>query len=146
MGGSEISSTSESEGEATPDTSIVESEGDSDSSGSSDSPPSKLYTKPTLADLSQFITKDNETIKIILSLAPKWREFATELDFDDEGRQLQLFESEHHNAMKSCRDVLMHWLRGNGQQPSTWRTLISLLRCPSVGEGKLASKLETELN
>ena len=145
MGGSETSSTTDTESEVTPDTSLVDSEARSDSSESSDSPPSKIDTEPTLADLSQFTTKNGETIKIILSLAPKWQEFATELDFDNDGRQLQLFESDHHNAMKTCRKVLMYWLAGNGKQPSTWRTLISLLRSPSVGEGKLAWKLKTDL-
>ena len=98
---------------------------------------------PTLAELSRFEAKSGEALEIFFSLAPKWQEFATELDFDAEGRQLQLFKAEHRSPIESCRNVLMHWLAGNGKQPSTWRTLISLLR--SVSEGKLASKLGSSL-
>ena len=99
--------------------------------------------EPTLAELSHYTTKSGKTVEIILSLAPKWQELATVLNFDADGRQLRLFQAERHSPSESCRNVLMHWLAGNGQQPSTWRTLISLLR--SVGEKKLASKLETDL-
>ena len=104
---------------------------------------SKLDTEPTLAELSHYITKSGKTVDIILSLAPKWQEFATLLNFDADGRHLRLFQAERHTD--SCRNVLMHWLAGNGKQPSTWRTLISLLCSPSVGEKKLASKLEIDL-
>ena len=145
-----VSSTPDTENEISvpiPDISTKDSASESTLSGwnnaqRSNSVPSKLDTVPTLAELSHFNTKDGETVEIILSLAPKWQEFATELDFDAEGRQLQLFKVECHGPIESCRNVLMHWLAGNGKQPSTWRTLISLLRSPSVGENKLASKLD----
>ena len=110
-----------------------------------DSVSSKLDNEPTLKELSHFNTKNNETVEIILSLAPKWQKVATELNFDADGRQLRLFESECRDSYKSCRDVLTHWLAGNGQQPSTWRTLIFLLRSPAVGERNLALKLEMDL-
>ena len=62
----------------------------------SDSVPSKLDTEPTLAELSHYTTKSGETVEIILSLAPKWQEFATVLNFDADGRQLRLFQAERH--------------------------------------------------
>ena len=132
------------------DISPIDSASDSFSNSSygaqeSDFALSKLDAEPTLVELSHFKTKIGETVEIIPSLAPKWQEFATELDFDAEGRQLQLFKAEPHGPLESCRNVLMHWLAGNGKQPSTWRTLISLLRSSSVGEKKLASKLEMDL-
>ena len=144
-----VSSTPDTENETSvpiPDISTKDSASESslsvwDNAQRSNSVPSKLDTVPTLAELSHFNTKDGETVEIILSLAPKWKEFATELDFDADGRQLQLFIAKHYSPTESCRNVLMHWLAGNGKQPSTWRTLISLLRSPSVGEKKLASKL-----
>ena len=67
------------------------------------------------------------------------------LNLDADGRQLRLFQAERHTPTESCRNVLMHWLAGNGKQPSTWRTLIFLLRSSAVGEKKLALNLETDL-
>ena len=145
-GQSVTSSTPDTESETsvpTPDTSTRSNSSPNRAQRSLDSVSSKLDNEPTLAELSHFNTKKNETVEIILSLAPKWQDFATQLDFDAEGRYLQLFVAERHGPIESCRNVLMHWLAGNGKQPSTWRTLISLLR--SVGENNLALKLETDL-
>ena len=136
--------------ELIPDYSPRDTVSDSSSNSSyggqrSDFAPSKLDTEPILVELSHFETKCGETIEMTLSLAPKWQELATELNFDADGRQLRLFQAERYSPIQSCRNVMMHWLAGNGKQLSTWRTLISLLRSPSVGEKKLASKLETDL-
>lgn len=114
-----------------------------DSTNASSALSSKLDTEPTISELTRFETKSGLTIEIIDSLAPKWEKFASLLNFDPIGRQLNLIQCERRSAVDSCRDVMKHWLRGNGEQPTTWRTLVAILR--SLSETKLAASLEETL-
>ena len=104
---------------------------------------SKLDSEPTLLELTRLKSKSGETVEVIRSLAPKWEDLATEFNFDSNGCQLRLFQcdSRGRTAVESCRDVLIHWLAGNGEQPATWRTLITILH--SLKHMKLASMLES---
>ena len=104
---------------------------------------SKLDSEPTLLELTRLKSKSGETVEVIRSLAPKWEDLATEFNFDSSGCQLRLFQcdSRGRTAVESCRDVLIRWLAGNGEQPATWRTLITILH--SLKQMKLASMLES---
>ena len=75
-------------------------------------------------------TKSDQKIEIIKSLAPCWKNFGVLLEFDDDGNQLELIESENgqHNPHKCCQAMMRHWIAGNGEQPTTWRTLLALLK------------------
>ena len=75
-------------------------------------------------------TSSGERIEIIKSLAPNWKEFGVLLNFDEMGSQLSLIEAQHgkNNPQACCRDMMIHWLHGNGEQPTTWRTLLGLLK------------------
>ncbi|CAI8021428.1 hypothetical protein GBAR_LOCUS12713 [Geodia barretti] len=72
-----------------------------------------------------FKTRSGEKIEIIKSLAPDWKSFGVHLNFDDMGSQLSLIEAQH-GPQSCCRDMMIHWLLGNGEGP-TWRTLLALL-------------------
>jgi hypothetical protein len=74
-------------------------------------------------------TRSGEKIEIIKSLAPEWKSFGVHFNFDDMGSQLSLIEAQHgqSNPQACCRDMMIHWLLGNGEQPTTWRTLLALL-------------------
>ena len=76
-----------------------------------------------------FKTRSGEKIEIIKSLAPDWKSFGVHLNFDDMGSQLSLIEAQHgtRDPQTCCRDMMIHWLLGNGEQPTTWRTLLALL-------------------
>ena len=74
-------------------------------------------------------TRSGEKVEIIKSLAPEWKSFGIHFNFDDTGAQLALIEAQHGqgNVRSCCRDMMIHWLLGNGEQPTTWRTLLRLL-------------------
>ena len=76
-------------------------------------------------------TTEGQKVQIIQDLAPKWKDFAIYLDFDSDGRKLDLIEAEHAQKMNGpvacCRAMFQHWLAGNGV-PATWGTLIELLQ------------------
>jgi hypothetical protein len=88
-----------------------------------------LDSTPSLRDLAVFKTRSGEKIEIIKSLAPEWKSFGVHLNFDDMGSQLSLIEAQHgqSNPQSCCRDMMIHWLLGNGEGPTTWRTLLALL-------------------
>ena len=86
-------------------------------------------SKPSLRDLTILKTHSGDKIEIIKSLAPDWKGFGVFLNFDDVGAHLALIEARHGqmNPLACCRDMLTHWVSGNGEQPTTWRTLVDLL-------------------
>ncbi|CAI8021430.1 hypothetical protein GBAR_LOCUS12713 [Geodia barretti] len=85
-------------------------------------PPISTATSPIN---TMFKTRSGEKIEIIKSLAPDWKSFGVHLNFDDMGSQLSLIEAQH-GPQSCCRDMMIHWLLGNGEGP-TWRTLLALL-------------------
>ena len=101
--------------------------------------------KPTLAKLSMMKSATGEKIKIIESLAPKWKELGALLDFDPEGRTLALIEA--NNKLKgptaSCQEMFVTWLQGKGVEV-TWKVLIELL--DKVDQSELAKRVKTALH
>ena len=100
--------------------------------------------KPTLAKLKIMKTATGENIKIIESVAPKWKDVGDLLDFDHEGQTLDLIEANNqqkgHDAC--CREMFVHWLRGNGRE-ATWKVLIELLN--DINQSGLANQVKTVL-
>ena len=89
-------------------------------------------------------TATGEKIKIIESVAPQWKELGDLLDFDPEGRTLELIEA--NNQLKGhvacCREMFITWLKGKGRE-ATWGVLIELL--DDIDQSELARKVETAL-
>ena len=100
--------------------------------------------KPTLAQLTMMKTATGEKIKIIESVAPQWKELGDLLDFDPEGRTLELIEA--NNQLKGhvacCREMFVTWLKGKGKE-TTWEVLIELLN--DTGQSELAKQVNTAL-
>ena len=98
--------------------------------------------KPTLTQLKIMKTTTGEKIKIIESVAPQWKELGDLLDFDPEGRTLELIEA--NNQLKGpvayCREMFITWLKGKGRE-ATWEVLIELLE--DIDQSELATKVET---
>ena len=67
---------------------------------------------------------------IIKSIAPRWKQAGVYLDFDPDGKELNLIEAEHgHKAngpIICCQEMLQRWLAGGGV-PATWGNLIEVL-------------------
>ena len=73
---------------------------------------------------------DGTKIKIISSIAPKWREFGILLEFDDDGGKLDLIEANQkvNGPEACCTEMLQTWLKGGGRrQPPSWNIVIELL-------------------
>ena len=66
-------------------------------------------------------------MKIIESVATKWKEFGALLDFDPTGNRLNIIaQTEREKPEECCQSMFQYWLEGNGV-PATWRKLIRLL-------------------
>ena len=65
-------------------------------------------------------TSDGKRIEIIKSLSPDWKTFGVLLNFDDLGSHLSLIEAQHGqtNPLACCRTMMIHWIAGNGEQPT----------------------------
>ena len=89
-------------------------------------------------------TSTGEKIYIIQSVAPKWKELGGLLDFDHEGRTLQLIEADYQQKGHStcCQEMFRLWLEGKGKK-ATWETLIELLG--DIGQSELAKQIKTAL-
>ena len=89
-------------------------------------------------------TSTGEKINIIESVAPKWKELGGLLDFDPEGRTLQLIEADYQQKGHSacCQEMFQVWLKGKGKK-ATWETLIELLG--DIDQSELAKQIKTVL-
>ena len=105
-------------------------------------PPSAA--KPTLAQLMKMKTARGEKIEIIKCVAPQWKQLGIHLNFDPEGRTLDLIEAEHKfdGPVDRCEATIKHWLKGNGNE-ATWNTVIELLE--DMGEIELAKQVKSTL-
>ena len=100
--------------------------------------------KPTLAQLTMIKSTTGEKVKIIDSLASKWKELGDLLDFDPEGRTLELIEANNQQKgpVACCREMFVTWLKGKGRE-ATWKVLIELLG--DIDQLELAKKVEMAL-
>ena len=98
-----------------------------------------------MAQLKIMKSKTGEKIKIIESVAPQWKELGDLLDFDPEGRTLELIEA--NNQLKGpvacCREMFVTWLKGKGRE-ATWEVLIELL--DDSDQSELAKKIKSALH
>ena len=72
-------------------------------------------------------TAQGEKIQVIKRLATNWRSVGILLDFDKDGTELDIIENDHSNSVARCQAMFQHWLKGNGVEPCSWRTLIGVL-------------------
>ena len=82
-------------------------------------------TKPSIAQLMRLKTKERK-VEVIKSLTPHWRELGLLMDFDGEGRTVDLIEAEYQMKGQTacCQEMFKLWLKG---PHATWGNLIELL-------------------
>ena len=82
--------------------------------------------KPRIAQLMRLKTAEGRKVEIIKSLTSQWRQLGLLMDFDDEGRTVDLIETEHQMKGQAvcCQEVFKLWLKG---PDATWGNLIELL-------------------
>ena len=101
--------------------------------------------KPTLAQLKIMKTRRGEKIKIIESVAQQWKELGDLLDFDPDGRTLELIEADNQlkGHVACCREMFVTSLKGKGREV-TWEVLIELLE--DIDQSQLAKKVKAALD
>ena len=73
-------------------------------------------------------TAEGKRIKIIETVAPKWKTLGFQLEFDEFGAKLDTIETKNRGDPEACcRDMFQLWLKGSGVRPCSWRKLIELL-------------------
>lgn len=86
-------------------------------------------TKPKLSELRSLKCRDGTKIEIITSIALTWKDFGVLLEFDDDGRKLDLIEANQrvNGPAACCTEMFQTWLKGAGRQPASWDIVIELL-------------------
>ena len=73
-------------------------------------------------------TAEGKKVKIISTVASRWRTLGDQLEFDEFGSKLDTIKTKNNNDPEECcREMFQHWLKGSGVRPCSWRKLIELL-------------------
>ena len=73
-------------------------------------------------------TPEGKKIKIISTVAPKWRALGDQMEFDEFGAKLDAIKTKNNSDPEECcREMFQLWLKGSGVRPCSWRKLIELL-------------------
>ena len=68
-------------------------------------------------------------LNIIQSIGTRYYNLGIFLLEDDNGELVDALTSEHqHNAEAITRAIFKRWITGTGRKPTTWRTLVGVLR------------------
>ena len=89
-------------------------------------------------------TGRGEKIEIINCVAPQWEQLGILLNFDAEGRAVDLIKAKNKldGPVVCCEATIQHWLKGNGID-ATWKVVIELLE--DLGELALAKRVKSAL-
>ena len=100
--------------------------------------------KPTLSQLMKMKTTSGEDVKIIMSVAPQWKELGALLDIDTEGRTLNLIEADHQREGHAacCREMFMSWLECK-REDATWAALIEALN--DIDQSELTRQIKAAI-
>ena len=75
------------------------------------------------------IKAEGKKIKIIETVAPKWQKLGDQFEFDECGSKLESIKTKNLGDPElCCREMLQHWLKGNGVRPCSWHKLVELLK------------------
>ena len=97
--------------------------------------------KPTLRQLQLLDCPSGVELRVIKTVAPKLVRLAIALNFDYS--VIETVQHDQSEAELACISILNQWMRGEGQQPATWNTLIKALR--DADYCNLAEDLRREL-
>ena len=88
-----------------------------------------LTDEVSLDKLSLLRLPNGEQVKIIETVAKDWRGVGSQLKFDQVGNRLDIIEQQKtNNPVACCEAMFQRWLNGNGVKPTTWKTLINILK------------------
>ena len=103
--------------------------------------------KPSIKQLLVLETKSGKKIDLQTALAADWKKFGYFLEFDDNGQALDLIEKEcgRSDPVACYQQMMRKWMRGSGEQPASWRTLVRLLKDFGEFGDALAKDIEDAL-
>ena len=95
---------------------------------------------PTLPQLISFPTRTRETINIVQKVGTQYTLLGIILLDDKDGSIVSPITTQHQlNAVNITLEILMRWIRGEGKQPVTWKTLTDALT--TIGLTELAKSI-----
>ena len=102
--------------------------------------PSSTDVKLTMANLTSLKTADGDSVQIIEAIAPKWKTVGYLMDFDPDGRKVDVIEANYahkqNGVVTCCQEIFKLWLRG---KDATWKKLNEILN--SSGHKVLAEQV-----
>ena len=91
--------------------------------------------RPTLPLLINLPTRKGETINIMQRVGTQYTDLGLILLNDEDGSIVEQITSEYQlNAINITREILKRWIRGEGKQPVTWKTLTDALTAIGLTE------------
>ena len=85
--------------------------------------------QPTLLQLTHMVTPSGKEVKIIQNIVAKWEAVGIHFNFDPTGYTIDLIDARHSSKpMACCTDMMKMWLGGRGRKPTSWPTLVKVLR------------------
>ena len=95
---------------------------------------------PTLPQLISLPTRTGETINIMQRVGTQHDELGYILLNDRDGSLVDQITSDcHHKSATITKEILKRWIRGEGKQPVTWKTLTDALS--AIGLTELAKSI-----
>ena len=99
---------------------------------------------PTLRELESLTRNDGMTFSVMEELGGDYYKFGIILLQDETGRVMDDIRANIRGSYNINREIFKRWLRGRGKKPTTWRTLVELLRWENFGV--LASNVRDALD
>ena len=86
----------------------------------------ELHAVPKLHQL-HLLERHGKTVKVINMVAAVWDSVALRLHFDS--NDIARIKRDHpQQCIQAAITVFSEWIKGNGRQPSSWHTLIEVLK------------------
>ena len=100
---------------------------------------------PTLPQLISLPTRTGETMNIMQRIGTQYIDFGIILLNDKDGSIVDQITTQYQlNAVNITREILKRWIRGEGKQPVTWKTLTDALT--AIGLTELAKSILESLH
>ena len=92
-----------------------------------------------MTDILCFPFQDSK-VNLAREIGIKYFDFGTLLLEDETGAHISALELQHHMNVQSInRHIFQEWFSGDGRQPVSWKTLISVLK--DIGLVQLAKSI-----
>lgn len=99
-----------------------------------------IVDRPTLTELVCF-QNGTTSINIPQQIGTKYLQFGILLLNDSTGDRVDSIKHEHSQHAENINiQILQEWIKGNGKEPVSWKTLTEVLR--KIGLSRLATEIE----